>query len=400
MMDGEDLWAIAGTIATTVGAPVTIEDTDSEVVAYSPGQEGSDDARVATILGMRVPQLHIDAMHTRHLDETLATATGLFVAHLPELGLLPRIVAPVRVDGELIGSIWAMTADPLDQAQEKALMESAALVAPYLLRRQTARQADAMRRADAVRTLLGGGFDAADAAERLDLPPGPLAVLALTVTPPADDTVGANDGRLLRRTQSILDAHLSAMRHRGICATIDDTGYAVVPATDDEAPLRIAREFQARTEHGARLSVGVGPTVPGPRDLARSRADAETVLRLLHRQSRTGTVAHLRDVYLDVLLMRAIDFADTAGYDPLGAITVLTAHDRRKGSALLESLDRYLACGEDIRAAATELHIHPNTLRYRLRRACDVADIDLADTDTKFQLRLQLRLRALRSSAD
>src|SRR3954467_9733714 len=106
MTDSEDLWAIAGTIATAVGAPVTIEDTDSEGVAYSPGQEGSDDARVATILGMRVPQLHIDALHTRHLDETLATATGPFVAHLPELGLLPRVVAPVRVDGELIGSIW------------------------------------------------------------------------------------------------------------------------------------------------------------------------------------------------------------------------------------------------------------------------------------------------------
>jgi DNA-binding PucR family transcriptional regulator len=43
-------------------------------------------------------------------------------------------------------------------------------------------------------------------------------------------------------------------------------------------------------------------------------------------------------------------------------------------------------------AAAAKLHIHKNTLRYRLRRLTEIAGLDLSDPDTRLGLMLQLRI--------
>jgi DNA-binding PucR family transcriptional regulator len=37
------------------------------------------------------------------------------------------------------------------------------------------------------------------------------------------------------------------------------------------------------------------------------------------------------------------------------------------------------------------VHVHPNTLRYRMQRLSDVVDLDLHDPETRLALRLQLR---------
>lgn len=49
----------------------------------------------------------------------------------------------------------------------------------------------------------------------------------------------------------------------------------------------------------------------------------------------------------------------------------------------------------DVRAAAA-LFIHPNTLRYRLRRLEEVSGLDLADPEQRFAAMLQLRILARR----
>ena len=46
----------------------------------------------------------------------------------------------------------------------------------------------------------------------------------------------------------------------------------------------------------------------------------------------------------------------------------------------------------DYTAAATALHVHPNTLRYRLGRAQQIADIRLDDPEERLALMLLVRL--------
>ncbi|MGJ3562204.1 hypothetical protein ACR6C2_44605 [Streptomyces sp. INA 01156] len=50
-----DLFALADTAAEIIDAPVTVEDAQSRVLAYSARQDTTDPARVSTIVG-RVPR--------------------------------------------------------------------------------------------------------------------------------------------------------------------------------------------------------------------------------------------------------------------------------------------------------------------------------------------------------
>jgi len=56
---------------------------------------------------------------------------------------------------------------------------------------------------------------------------------------------------------------------------------------------------------------------------------------------------------------------------------------------LAKSLLAYLDALGDVRAAADRLHVHPNTLRYRLKRI----DLDLDDPLVRLIAQLQLRMR-------
>ncbi|MBU4335267.1 MAG: helix-turn-helix domain-containing protein, partial [Actinobacteria bacterium] len=75
----------------------------------------------------------------------------------------------------------------------------------------------------------------------------------------------------------------------------------------------------------------------------------------------------------------------TRAYAPLAAHT----------GALLETLWAYLGTGRSLEAAARELYVHPNTVRYRLRRVADVTGWDPLDARDSYVLQIALALGRL-----
>jgi DNA-binding PucR family transcriptional regulator len=68
----------------------------------------------------------------------------------------------------------------------------------------------------------------------------------------------------------------------------------------------------------------------------------------------------------------------------------LQEHDARSSGELVRSLTAWCRAAFDVTAAAASLHVHPNTLRYRLKRANEVCGMDL--TRPRQLLALQLLL--------
>ena len=68
----------------------------------------------------------------------------------------------------------------------------------------------------------------------------------------------------------------------------------------------------------------------------------------------------------------------------------LQEHDARAGGDLVASLTAWCRAGFDVPAAAASLHVHANTLRYRLKRATEVSGLDV--TRPRQLLALQLLL--------
>ena len=78
------------------------------------------------------------------------------------------------------------------------------------------------------------------------------------------------------------------------------------------------------------------------------------------------TVARLRAVAREALPLRS-------------PLDLLAEYDRTHNTTLSVSLSAWLEANADMRAAASALRVHANTLRYRVRRAAEVAGLDLDD---------------------
>jgi purine catabolism regulator len=59
----------------------------------------------------------------------------------------------------------------------------------------------------------------------------------------------------------------------------------------------------------------------------------------------------------------------------------------------METLEAFFACHGNLSQTANRLHIHRNTLTYRLERISAITQLDLDDPDARFSLQLALKLR-------
>ena len=75
-------------------------------------------------------------------------------------------------------------------------------------------------------------------------------------------------------------------------------------------------------------------------------------------------------------------------HDAYGAVA-------RAGGGLLETLDAFFAAGGVLESAARALYVHPNTVRYRLKRIGDVTGLSPLDPRDAFALRLALTIGRL-----
>ena len=67
----------------------------------------------------------------------------------------------------------------------------------------------------------------------------------------------------------------------------------------------------------------------------------------------------------------------------------------KAGGGLLETLDAFFAAGGVLESAARELYVHPNTVRYRLKRVAEVTGLSPLDGRDAFALRLALTIGRL-----
>nr|WP_280369355.1 helix-turn-helix domain-containing protein [Nocardia wallacei] len=58
------------------------------------------------------------------------------------------------------------------------------------------------------------------------------------------------------------------------------------------------------------------------------------------------------------------------------------------GSALADTLDAYLDCGGAVETCARQLFVHPNTVRYRLKRIADITGRDPMNPRDAYVLRI------------
>jgi purine catabolism regulator len=130
----------------------------------------------------------------------------------------------------------------------------------------------------------------------------------------------------------------------------------------------------------------------GIEELAPRYREARQALMIGRRLFATQPVTYFGELGIYRLLFHLHGSEDArAFYDEvLGA---LIKYDRRTDNELVETLEAYFACNGNLSEAARRLHLHRNSLLYRLERIQEVLHTDLEDADTRLALQVALKMR-------
>lgn len=368
----QDLFGLADATAALLAAPVTIEDARHRVLAYSTTTDTADPARTSTIVGRAVPDDVVRHFRALGVFRTLATTTEPFQVPASDVGVLPRLVIPVRVGDELLGSVWAIWSGELTAALCGQLQRSAAAIALHLLQLRAQGTLASRYSIDLVRRVLAGTPAPDDPVPTL--PAGPWRVVAFA---PLGSGPAHEDLDLWRTT---------FRRHAWadpILADLDGVLLGVVSERSGPGSWPwLQRLLAAGTARAA-----AGAPVEQVAALPRSRTEALHTLAEL-RDTDARTLAH-EEVWAPILLRRSVAWC--ADEPAPAALEALAAHDTTHGSDLSRTLLAWLDHWGDVTRTGRALGVHPNTVRHRLGRVRSVVgDEPLEDPRQRQALHLVL----------
>lgn len=173
------------------------------------------------------------------------------------------------------------------------------------------------------------------------------------------------------------------------------TGAGAAGIGDAAGPAAAVGERLAALAPGLgrdQVAVGVSGRVIRAADLAGAVSEARQAMRLAMRRPGPANVADHRELASYPVLLAHVPDDLLRGYrDRL--LGPLRHYDTRHHSQLEITLDRFLACSASWSACASDLHIHVNTLRYRIGRINSLTGRDLSRLDHQVDFYLALRSR-------
>ncbi len=393
-----DLYGLAQTVASLSGGLVSIEDDRSRLLAYSATDGAADELRMLSILGRAGPADYLRRLRQRGIFDRLRTERrAIEVPADDELGWRRRLVVDIRqlgsgegprrtAAGTSLGTIWIQEGrQPLEPGAESVLEGAAAIAARLIERARSAPTQEALQ-IQRLLGLRGGSVDIPSLAASLSLPStGPAAVIGIARRRSEEQ---GWTGAQVADVAAAVRLHASAYAPESLVATTDTRIYVLIPRARAGGLARWVEGMLDRLTRRTHIDLraAVATPVAALADIGAARAEVDRVL------DRSGgeRVTTLAESRTSVLLGEIADLvaANDQLRDP--RLQALIDDDAARDGSLLSSVERYLDHFGDVRAAAATLHIHPNTLRYRIRRAEQLLDMQLTDPGDRLLLQVGL----------
>jgi purine catabolism regulator len=389
LIAGHGLPAIVDRLAVLTRRAVAVEDSSGVRQLSGAAVSLPDRAQVVEALERTRPRLYawIDGRRVPAADPP----TQRFRLELDGIG---RIVAPIAADDGALAFLSLIAPhESLGRADALSASQGATVCALVLARERAVLQAEDRLRRDVVTDLLSGAFTSDSAllerAERLgfnlSLPHLPIALRVVSepsVTAP--------------RSHDVVGALVRELGRLGVSAPIGVLGDTIGLAYPLEGgePAAIASKVHRLTAQvsGRVVSAGVGRPGIGPAAIAQGYREADRALVIARRLFPPGELTFFQNLGVHRLLL-ALD-----GHPELGAfyeetLAAIDQYDRSNRSELLPTLEAFFAADNSLAETASRLHLHRNTVAYRLRRIEQISGHHLSDPETRLALHLGLRVR-------
>lgn len=268
----------------------------------------------------------------------------------------------------------------------ESVVELASLIALERERLEEGRRVERLAVEQLFRLVLSGRSAPDEVAERLadaGFADRPYVAVSASLSPEPDGQLACGV------VEAVLGAALPGERF--LAAPVDDEAFALVPVDGGLAGALRARiePLEPALDEG-RLLVGLSLRTEGPAGLLGSLSEARQARMLA--ELRAGRVAVLGTDEIDshALLLATVpdDVRQTFRSRVLGPVL---EYDERHGSQFVDTLEAFLAASGSWSQCAQQLHVHVNTLRYRIQRIEELTGRSLATLEDRVDFFLALR---------
>ncbi|HZU15863.1 MAG TPA: helix-turn-helix domain-containing protein [Candidatus Dormibacteraeota bacterium] len=309
-------------------------------------------------------------------------------------GAPPVVVAPILVGDDILACLLTVERPWDEPGEDVSLLvtEHAATICGVIMSRERVVAAAAARvRDDLVEGLLLGRAAEPEEVDRwaqhLGYDPNHAhRVISVALEDATDQELEAVDQAARRRR--ILDglARFAGGRAPDAIVAVRDRELVIVarehPGSADHrwpAPRELGDALLAHARRlypGTVLIVGIGGVCRRPSEIARSYAQARRTIGTSRRLGRHGEAVAFEDLGIHRLLLQVPDLDELRAFAE-EVIGPLLAHERQHHSGYLKTLAVYLRENGSLQRAARQLHVHPNTVTYRLNRVRAICGLDL-----------------------
>ncbi len=379
-LGGADPVRLTEVFAQLVGKRIVLLDTAFRLRAQAGGSD--------SLYGLRWNRT--DPSVDRLLRALQAARRPLRIPAIPG-SLLDQacLVAPVVVRETSLGYLLVLDeaaaaggySPAPDDAEFLTVTYAATLFALTLAHEQTSAELDLRYRASVVDALVSGHFlDAEDArrkARSLGLRDGAALRVAMLRPLPPDPIWG-------QRIAAVLPGAGAAVRDGALAV--------IIPGNPT------AEALAALCELGPGVTCGISEQVDSPELLPQGVRQAERAIDLGLRLGRAGQPVRYDDLGIYRLLCTIGDMQHLMGYarDVLGP---LLGYDTEHRTELVRTLSVYLRHHGSHKQSARLLHLHTNTVAYRISRIEAITGLDLGDPDDRLVAHVAVKIIESHGSA-
>lgn len=393
----DSLEEFADVVSEVLHCPITIEDANHRLIAYSTHDERTDPARVSTIIGRRVPEKVINALWKEGvIPALLKSREPIRVKTLDEIGLGDRVAVSIWKKEEVLGFIWALEVDKhLDEHALVLLKQAAEAAKNKLLQLQNRKNKKEERFQEFFWKLLTGHIQSnKETMENFQVlqisPPSSFTIAVLQFQKDITNEEEKQISYLLQTNQRLKTA-LYTIDHHQLILLISLEGI--------DQPLNLLNDFVSTfvQKMAERFGVkAINPAFSSVYDdyqkVEKAYREALIVLSMKERfPSEVNTIHGYQNLgiyqFIDILLEKRTN----DGYEN-HALKKLQEYDEKHNSDLVETLEVFLNKDNNVNEAAKALNVHTNTLNYRLKRISEIGEINLKDPNQKMTLYIDLKL--------
>ena len=392
-----DLTEFVDRISTALGCPVTLEDAHHHLLAYSIHDDLSDPVRISTIVTRRVPEKIINSLWKEgYMPALLKGNEPIIIPSLNDVEFGTRAAIAIKKNEEILGFIWALQSQDTFKDEHLAFLKIAAKEGKnQLLQAQRKKKRHQENHQEFLWKLLTGHFQSEEriAQSCLELSiglPAPYSIVVFSFPNDITQNTEKTISYMLSTTQRIKASLYTVDRKRLIIlagATAQNN------FSQDLTEFIKAFILQMKTRFDIAPIQGACGQIYQTYIKARNSYD-EALFTFSLQQAFSEKKDSLIN-YGNLGIYQYIKTLHTYHADSSisQSLQSIENYDNKNHTQLTQTLESYLKHDGNLYNAAEDLHVHVNTIHYRMKRISEIAQVDLKDPFIKTALLLELLLQ-------